>query len=271
MNIKALVIFTLFLFLISPAFSSVTLRQGETYEIKGKQVIVENIRSDAIKINVDGVKNIINVGEQKEVNGVDILLESVFSVDQPEERTASVVMGIAFYCGDGNCDTGQNETGENCCEDCGCNPGYVCSGSVCKAEAEVKKEQAAEAEKKKGECETNADCNDNDPLTEDTCKSTPGKPKKCLHIPPICKTDIECDDKDPCTVDRCVNNDCFSTKVPDYESCIKKQETQEKKQETVPGAENVSEATAKKVEGIVEKEKNMFSKILSFFLNLFKK
>ncbi|MDP2922376.1 MAG: hypothetical protein Q8O30_01470, partial [Candidatus Omnitrophota bacterium] len=105
-----IIVLVIFLILISTVFSSVTLRQGEAYEIKGKQIVVENIKADAIKVNVDGVKNIINVGERKEVNGVDILLESTFYVDEPSERTASVVMAVAFYCGDDNCDTNQNET-----------------------------------------------------------------------------------------------------------------------------------------------------------------
>ncbi len=266
---RALVLLLIFLLLIPSAFSSVTLRQGETYEISGKQVIVENIKADAIKINVEGVKNIISKGEQKEVNGVDILLESTFYVDEPGERTASVVMAVAFYCGDNNCDTDQNEMKDNCCEDCGCNSGYTCQDGVCKTEAQLKKEQEEEEEKTRDKCSSNADCNDNDPLTEDICKSYPGKPKKCVNIPPICKTDIECDDQDQCTVDRCVNNDCVSTEVPDYETCSKKQETQEK-QETVPEAEKPSEEIVEEVGELVEKEKNVFSKIISFFFSLFK-
>ncbi len=265
-----IIVLVIFLILISPVISSETLRQGKTYEISGKQVIVENIKSDVIKVNVDGVKNIIYKGEQEEINGVNILVEDIFYVDEPEERTVSVAMSIAFYCGDGNCDTDHNETKENCCKDCGCNQGYTCQDGVCKTEAQIKKEQEEEEEKSMDKCSSNADCNDNDPLTEDICKSTPGKPKKCMNIPPVCKTDIECDDQDSCTIDKCVNNDCVSTEVPDYENCLQKQEIQEKQQETVPETENQSEETTEEVEEFVEKEKNIFSKIISFFFNLFK-
>lgn len=269
MNLKYFILGLIFLLLISYVTSSVTLRQGEVYEVQSKELVVENVGSDKIKVNVDGVKNIINVGEQKEVNGVDILVVIVFYDDIPGERTVEVVMSIAFYCGDGNCDTGQNESKENCCEDCGCNPGYVCSDSVCKTESQVEKEKAEEEAKKIGECEKDIDCDDNDPNTEDTCISKPGKPNKCLHLSPICQTDIDCDDQDPCTVDRCVDNDCFNTKVPDFVECWQKREAQEEieKEETI--SEELPEKVIEEVEEKTE-EKGFFSKIISLFLSLFR-
>lgn len=267
MKIRYSILFLIFLLLIPLVISSVTLRQGEVYEISKKELIVKNIKSDKIVVNVDGVKNIIEIGEQKEVNGVNILVESVFYVDEPEERMAIVVISMAFYCGDGNCDTSQNETKDNCCEDCGCYPGYVCSDGICKLEAQVEKEIEEEEAKKKGECEKDSDCDDNDPNTEDACRSTPGKPNKCLHLPPICQTDLECDDQDPCTVDRCVNKDCFNTKVLEYINCLKKQEEIKIEEEKLE--EVISEELSKETEEVVEKEKGLFSKILNFFFNLF--
>lgn len=269
MRIKYLSIL-IFLILIPSIFASVTLRQGEVYEVSNKELIVENIASDKIKVNVDGIKNIINVGDQKIVNGVDILVQSVFYDDLPEERTVEVVMSIAYYCGDGNCDSDQDETKENCCEDCGCNPGYVCSDKVCKTETQVAREKAEEEEKTRDKCERDSDCDDNDDYTEDICLSTPGKPNKCLNMPPICTTDIECDDQNPCTVDRCVDKDCFNTKVPDYIDCLEGQEVEleEDSKEIIP--EEVAEGTDSIFEEAVEEEgKGFFSRILSFFLNLF--
>ncbi len=269
MKLKVITVVILFLLLMLTASSSVTLRQGEPYIVKEKTVIVENIKSDVIKVNVDGVKNIISVGEQKEVNGVNILVESAFYVDEPTERTVSVVMSVAYYCGDGNCDTDHNETKENCCEDCNCDTGYVCSDNVCKSEALIKKEQEEEEEASKDLCQKDADCDDKDPLTEDICKSTAGKPNKCLHIPPVCKTDIECDDQDPCTVDRCTNNDCFSAEVPDYKACTDKQKpSEEEKPETV-AEEKPKDVNESSVNDVIKKEKGLFSKIIGFFLNLF--
>lgn len=270
MRIKALVIVLIFLLFIS-SVSSTVLKQGEVYEVGGKELTVENIREDMIKINVDGVKNLINVGKQKEVNGVDILVVSVVYFDEPEFRTADVVVSMAYYCGDGNCDRDYNETQENCCNDCGCKTGYVCSGGICKTEAQVKKEQEEEEEASRDECKKDIDCNDGDPVTEDVCRHKPGKPNKCLNLPPICQTASDCDDEDPCTVDRCVDNDCFRAKVPDYIACWQKREAleleeKEKLEETVPG-----EILEKKeiFEEAIEKEKGIFSRIISFFLNLF--
>lgn len=271
MKIKVLLILIIFLFLVSSVSASVTLRQGEVYEISNKELVVDSIRADKIKVNVDGIKNIVLIGEQKEINGVAILVESVFYVDQPEERTVSVVLSITFSCGDNNCDSDQGETKENCCEDCGCNIGFICSDDICKTEAQVEKEIQEEEEKSRDKCERDIDCNDNDPDTDDICKSTPGKPNMCLHMPPICKNDIECDDQDICTVDRCVNNDCFNAKVEDYIACLKKYEEieiEEKAEESFEG--KTSEILSdNELDKVIEKEKSFISKMFGFFLNLF--
>lgn len=268
MKIKFLTACLIFLIMIFSATASVTLRQGEIYEIGKKELIIESIKSDKIKVNVEGIKNIINIGEQKEVNGVDILFESVFYVDEPEERTVEVVMSMAFYCGDGNCDTGQNESKENCCEDCGCNPGYLCSDGSCKSEAQVKKEEEEEKARKEDECEKDIDCDDNDPSTDDICRSIPGKPNMCLNLPPICKTDLECDDQNPCTVDRCYNNDCVHAKVPEYIDCLKKQEKVEEEKSEEIASELLKEKEV--IEESAENKEGLFSRIIKLFLNLFK-
>lgn len=258
-----------FLLLVSSVSSSVTLKQGEVYETGKKELIVENIKSDMIKVNVDSIKNIISVGEQKEVNGVNILVESVFYVDEPEDRTATVSISMAFYCGDKACDMDQNETKENCCEDCGCNPGYVCSDSMCKTEAQVEREQEEEADQRRDKCIADTDCDDNDSTTEDFCQRRPGKPNRCFHIPQICQTDSDCEDQDPCTVDRCVTNDCFNTKMPEYIDCLKKQEAldAEEEEESTISEEPSTEEIGKEP---VKKEKGLFSRIILFFLNLFR-
>lgn len=227
MKFKYFVFVPILLLLTSFTFSSVILKQDEIYEIENKELVVYSIGEESIKVNVDGVKNVISVGEQKEVNGVKITVNSIFYDDLPEERTVEMVLSMAFYCGDGNCDADQNETKVNCCEDCGCSPGYVCSDGVCKTEAQIKKEQEEEEEKSADKCEKDADCDDNDTDTEDTCLSKPGQPNRCLNIPLICKTDIECDDQDPCTIDKCEDSDCFNTKVPNFVECWQKQEIQD--------------------------------------------
>lgn len=62
-------------------------------------------------------------------------------------------------------------------------------------------------------CTANAQCNDNDDCTEDTCEGG-----ACMHlrtsqlpecqISPPCVDGEDCDDDDPCTVDECVNMNC---------------------------------------------------------------
>lgn len=269
MRVKAFIVFITLLFLIPSAFSSTTLKQGQVYEVSSKSVVVENIHSDVAKFNVDGIKNIIGIGEMKEINGVEILVESIFYVDQPEERTVNVVMSVAFYCGDGTCDTDHNETKNNCCEDCGCNSGYTCQDEVCKSAAQIQQEEQEEEEASADKCEKDSDCDDNDSLTEDICKSYPGKPNKCLNIPPICKTDIECDDQNSCTLDKCVNNDCSYT---DVSGCSEEQEVKDEKEEeeTVPESENQSEESQTEMIEIVREEKGFFSKIISFLFGWLK-
>jgi MYXO-CTERM domain-containing protein len=50
------------------------------------------------------------------------------------------------------------------------------------------------------ECQSSADCNDNDICTSDTCSA-----KQCLHnkITNCCKAAADCDDSNPCTTDVC--------------------------------------------------------------------
>ncbi|MBU4502807.1 MAG: hypothetical protein KKA79_09505 [Nanoarchaeota archaeon] len=264
---KKLVVLLVFLLLVFSVSASVTLRQGEVYEMSGKEFIIESIKSDMIKVNVDGIKNIINLNEEKEVNGIDIYVSEIFYVDEAEERTVAVSLTLAFYCGDGNCDEG--ETKENCCNDCGCDDDFVCSDSVCKSEAQVAQEEAEASAKSADKCEDDSDCDDNDPATEDVCLSKPGQGNYCLNMPPLCKTDIECDDDDSCTVDRCVDNDCVNAKVTDYIDCLKKYKgSEEILKET--SQEITKETLEEEVSEKVQKQAGFFSKMINLFLNIFK-
>lgn len=57
------------------------------------------------------------------------------------------------------------------------------------------------------ECATNAECDDGNPCTEDSCK---GIVCKNIAVDGCCKSDAECDDANPCTKDACSEFSCGS-------------------------------------------------------------
>jgi hypothetical protein len=117
--------------------------------------------------------------EIKEIDTMTFAAEEVEVVKKPAEPRV---------CGDGKCVEGENYM--ICCEDCGCLPGFVCEKNQC---------VAAERD----ECRTDADCNDEDVSTEDSCT---GRPKTCQNI-----AIIECLNDDGYCPQGCVfdsDNDC---------------------------------------------------------------
>jgi hypothetical protein len=94
----------------------------------------------------------------------------------------------AKVCGDGRCVEGENYM--SCCTDCGCTPGSVCESNTCVAA-------------KQDQCRADAECNDNDAATRDTCSGTP---KTCQHT-----TITECISADGYCAEGCAyeaDNDC---------------------------------------------------------------
>lgn len=61
-------------------------------------------------------------------------------------------------------------------------------------------------------CSQDADCDDNDPCTIDSC---PALNSQCIFepVPECCESDIACDDGDQCTMDSCVENVCQNIEV----------------------------------------------------------
>ncbi len=106
-----------------------------------------------------------------------------------------------------------------CCEvDSDCDQDVVCSVASCIANECVSTPLAQCAEADAGSvelpavpldllCETNADCNDSDPCTDDLCLSETGI---CVFAdnPLCCQTDVQCEGLLACHVGACVDDRC---------------------------------------------------------------
>ncbi len=187
-----------------------TLKIDENIEVGGKIITIKQISSGSVVIDVNGISNIISLERYKEINGIKITIDEIFFVDEKEGRqvTLSLESLYNYVCGDGVCEGG--ETKENCCEDCGCNLGYICENKKCIIESKSSKYD---------ECKDWKDCDDDNELTIDKCE---GIPKKCVHVTYYqCETNEDCDDKNDCTKDECKNYECFNTKISGCKSEIK--------------------------------------------------
>ncbi len=93
---------------------------------------------------------------------VDKALEDFSSFTVPVIQKG-LVHANPTSCGNSVCEVG--ESFRDCCVDCGCLPGFVCENNYCAA-------------KPKDQCQIDAECDDSDPSTSDSCEGTP---KKCVH------------------------------------------------------------------------------------------
>ncbi|MBN1544396.1 hypothetical protein JW898_02950 [Candidatus Woesearchaeota archaeon] len=80
-----------------------------------------------------------------------------------EEASFLPRTAVQKVCGDGRCVEGESYL--SCCQDCGCLPGFSCESNAC-------------VPAEKDQCSTDADCNDKESSTRDTCS---GRPKTCQH------------------------------------------------------------------------------------------
>lgn len=204
-------IFAVFLFNQIHISGHVTVYIGDETEVGGKTVVIEQISSNSVVLNVNGLSDIARLNDQKDIGGVRVLVQEIFYVDEKEGRFAQISLESLYSCGDGNCEG--DETSSNCCGDCGCSSGYTCEDEKCIQES---------TSKKYDECDDWKDCEDNNELTIDKCEGTP---KKCTHITYLqCETDIDCDDGNKCTEDECVGNECYNTQISGCKSSVNAEE-----------------------------------------------
>lgn len=138
----------------------------ESFESGGRTIKIVKISQTNAVIEVEGVKNIITVGDYKIINGVKIKVVNVFFVTEEESRTVELSITVldTGTCGDGECKAG--ETSESCCIDCGCPIDYICEYNECKSSIPV-------------ECRKHEDCDDGNSETIDLCVDL--VPKTCKH------------------------------------------------------------------------------------------
>jgi hypothetical protein len=219
----------------TPNITSYTIYNvGDSFESGSKTITVKKISQSNVVIDVDGVKNIIALGDKKIVNGVEIELLNLFYVDEIESRNVELSINATITitgCGDGDCKSDENSN--NCCIDCGCPTDYTCEEEGCSYSPP-------------NECKKHEECDDGDPETIDLCIKV--IPRVCKHYSEKeCESNEGCDDGEDCTNDECKENICFNT---DIEDCGDEEEI-------------ILEETG-------ENEKiGFFSKLANFFKNLF--
>ncbi len=207
---KKTIYLILILFLIS-FVSAEKYTQGQIIDVSGHKVTVQSVGENSAIFNVDGVKNIVTLNNEVEINGVSILVIEVMNLDDPSSNyvdatfTALTTASGATIgsCGDGTCNSGEDKI--NCCLDCSCESGYSCINTKCE----------------KDSCNDNEDCWSN-VTNRDFCKSyrCEGTPKKCVTSPIT-----ECVVNDKCCPSNCYypgDPDCDKSKVnPNPQPSIK--------------------------------------------------
>ncbi len=248
---KKIIILLVFLILLQSAYS-VTLKKGESTNVSSKEIKIIGIQEDKIVVSVDGVKNIVSINEEKEINNLKINLISIFYLDD-EDSTATIEIGLTYSCGDGKC----NPEEKDCCSDCGCVSGKCISDKCVIPECEkdidcddgnnLTEDSCSNylCEHNKAKCKKDLDCNDGNIDTDDKCSN--GKCKNILNY--ICKTNEDCDDNNPCTINSCVNKDCKKEEIKDCKE-VKKINTDNK---------DISQ----------EVKKGFFGRLFSWFTNWF--
>jgi hypothetical protein len=251
--------------LLIPLVSGLELEQNSPVSYQGRELTLVGIVDNKILVSVDGEKNIVNLNQQKEINGIKITLNEIFYAGG-EFSTADVDIELAYTCGDGTCN--EFETYSNCCQDCGCDSLTTdkcvenkcitpsCNqDSDCTDNSELTEDYCSDYECKfrRIRCSTNVDCNDNNPDTDDLCNS--GNCANILNY--VCKINSDCEDSNPCTVEKCINKDCFYEQEP---NCIIGEETTDDNEDINENNEITN----------INPEKGFLYKIREWILNLFK-
>ncbi|QQG38476.1 MAG: hypothetical protein HYS32_02610 [Candidatus Woesearchaeota archaeon] len=187
---KPLLLIFILLISLNLVYAATVLKEGESTKVKGKTITLVSIGDYKVVVNVDGVKDIINLKEEKLVNGA--LIEVLETDDAVVPPYVELTIDVKDECGNKICDSTENS--KICCTDCGCLAGLECTSNIC-------------IDPKANECTTNSNCDDKNINTTDLCS---GIPRKCSNteIDFSCIQNTGCDDKNPDTQDTCVNNRC---------------------------------------------------------------
>ena len=256
---KKLLLILIIIVLAYSASAPENVKVGDTLKYGTMEVNILGITSDNVKLSVDGIKNIVKVGESKEIGNATVTVVSIEYFDS-ETSLANIAVEPKPFCGDSSCNGA--ETKSNCCQDCGCNENYECSKNTC----------IPEPESPEDECSINEECDDNDEGTIDICsKRKSGTNRKCLHFKDIiCSSDTDCDDKDQCTLDKCMNNDCSFAEI---EGCGETAAIAEENKAEQQGDQIISDLPVKDDDITKQNEtvsqKGFFSRLFDWIASLF--
>ena len=233
-----------------------TLRVGEN----AGGVTILSINPTEVKLEINGVKDILELDESKIVNEIkvrvlsikyvgDVLFNSV-NLDIQGVSTSGSNATPSSVLLDLKCDGTCSGSGD-CCEDCGCDKGYSCVDHSCV----------------KSECSVDKDCKDSDFCTLDKCK---GELKKCSNTPIT-----ECVVNDLCCPSGCTienDPDCDPSKSGKTEITgggkpkekLLEKVSSKSEGENGSGEVNVEEKKEVKKDGFFSKVKKAFSSMFSW-------
>jgi hypothetical protein len=259
---KRLYFFLILLILLQPLIAH-ELTQGQTKTIEDREITAISLKQSKAVMQVGTEKNIISLGQEKEINGVRIeIVDILYTGD--DDSIVTFNTELTYSCGDLICDP--SETPETCCQDCACSIGKQCTSNGCiqpqcfldedcNDSKELTKDTCEnyKCKHKSIACDKDTQCNDNNPDTDDFCITG-----ECQNLPPICTTDEDCLDDNPCTLDQCINRDCQYNSV---QNCTtKKTETKEKPES--PSEETIIKMTR-------DSDPNFFQSFINWIKNLF--
>lgn len=228
-----------------------TLKQGDSTTVGGRTftLVAVGENENAI-VSIDGIRNIVNLNQEKEINGVNVLLTSAvymgedsiakFILESISEKEAASAPHVVV-CGDNTCEGSEDK--DNCCKDCGCEYGYGCENDKCV----------------KAECMEDSACypTPKDYCILDKCDSIS---KKCTHKPII-----DCVVNDKCCPTNCYypnDSDCPATKLnPNPTQTPLESQTDEMS----------TEINETKTDSQETKKSSFFARIIIWIVNTFKR
>ena len=245
-NQNLILILLFLLLLVTSVFAEVVYVDQEV-DVGGRKVIVNNIGSNSVVIKVGEVKDLVTSGTTKEIAGIRITVNQVFYVEERESRYADISFSSAYFCGDGECTAGIEDS-TSCCTDCRCSGEMTCNDNQCGLWHLNK-------------CSGNDDCDDKNDQTFDICT---GSPRKCVNNLVVeCSLDEGCKDDDPCTLDVCEYNECFNKK---QDGCVSGGTANQQTDDSVEGSPDNSEEN---VENQEETNVGFFGRVINWFKGWF--
>jgi len=246
---KRILLLILVIFLVSSfCVVSVTentgkLNMNSTYTLYGKTLsILGAFKTGKIKIDVDGVQDILIPNKENHVNGMFITITNFTYIDR-DYSDIILEVRVEYSCGDDTCEGTEDEI--SCCSDCNCSSGFECISNICQNH----------------ECESAEECDDGNECTLDECSSD--TLKKCIHtVIDQCKSNDGCC---PETCNSASDNDCNNT-INESEIIVEYTPPGEEPEKEKTRMEQVMEESTSTTNSNKEEERNFFILVSVIFL-----